>query len=73
MSVVCGSRHTLALSTEGVVLSWGDNSVGQLGHSTFNKLCYTPTKVTTLDGVPVIQVRYIWKEQLAPTAEQGVQ
>ena len=54
--VSCGARHTLALCEGAEVFSWGDNSFGQLGYNTELKLCHTPTRVTVLDGVPVIQV-----------------
>ena len=30
-SVVCGYAHTLAISDEGALYSWGANSYGQLG------------------------------------------
>ncbi|XP_070173563.1 RCC1 and BTB domain-containing protein 1-like isoform X3 [Littorina saxatilis] len=44
--LVCGYAHTLALSDEGVLYSWGANSYGQLG--TGNKAnMITPTKVTS--------------------------
>ncbi|OMJ68772.1 hypothetical protein SteCoe_33692 [Stentor coeruleus] len=31
MSLACGTNHVLALTAEGTVYSWGDNSYGQLG------------------------------------------
>ena len=43
--VVCGCAHTLALSDEGVVYSWGANSYGQLGVGNKANLI-TPTKVS---------------------------
>ncbi len=32
MSVAAGQRHTLVLSKDGNVYSFGDGTVGQLGH-----------------------------------------
>ena len=46
--IVCGYAHTLALSDEGELFSWGANSYGQLG--TGNKAnLVTPSRVTA-DG-----------------------
>nr|KAG5699291.1 hypothetical protein BaRGS_000493 [Batillaria attramentaria] len=46
--IVCGYAHTLALSDEGVLYSWGANSYGQLG--TGNKAnLISPCKVCTSD------------------------
>lgn len=47
-SVSAGSRHTLALSDEGAVYSWGWGSQGQLGLSHFNSVVF-PTRV---EGLP---------------------
>lgn len=46
--IVCGYAHTLALSDEGVLYTWGANSYGQLG--TGNKAnLISPCKVCTSD------------------------
>ena len=38
--LVCGYAHTLALSDEGALFTWGSNSYGQLGtDSKANQLC----------------------------------
>ncbi|XP_041357060.1 RCC1 and BTB domain-containing protein 1-like [Gigantopelta aegis] len=42
--VVCGYAHTMALTDEGVLYSWGANSYGQLGTSSKANQVY-PTKV----------------------------
>ena len=36
VSVAVGESHSLALSAEGVVYSWGSNQFGQLGRSSGN-------------------------------------
>lgn len=52
--IVCGYAHTLALSDEGELFSWGANSYGQLG--TGNKAnLVTPSRVTA-DGDRFIEV-----------------
>jgi len=43
-SVVCGYAHTLAISDEGALYSWGANSYGQLGTGNKANSC-TPTRV----------------------------
>lgn len=44
LQIVCGYAHTLALSDEGELFSWGANSYGQLG--TGNKAnLVTPSRV----------------------------
>ncbi|XP_012274821.1 RCC1 and BTB domain-containing protein 1 [Orussus abietinus] len=45
--VVCGYAHTLALSDEGVLYTWGGNSFGQLGIGNKANAC-SPIKVDTL-------------------------
>jgi hypothetical protein len=37
MSISCGDKHTIALTENGRVFSWGDNDFGQLGASVPNK------------------------------------
>ncbi len=52
-SVVCGSRHTLALLNDGTLWSWGQNNYGQLGNGS-NEKSYQPAKV--MDNVDKIAV-----------------
>ncbi len=44
IAVSCGSRHTLALTSSGEVLSWGWGQMGQLGHANFKSM-NTPTRI----------------------------
>ncbi|XP_076669800.1 RCC1 and BTB domain-containing protein 1 isoform X2 [Andrena cerasifolii] len=37
--VVCGYMHTLALSKQGILYTWGVNTYGQLGHSEDTTVC----------------------------------
>lgn len=48
--VSAGSRHSLALSRDGFVYSWGWGHVGSLGHGNYANL-YHPTKVESLSQV----------------------
>ena len=37
IAIAAGENHSMALSDDGTVWSWGDNSKGQLGNNSFNK------------------------------------
>ncbi|XP_066574468.1 probable E3 ubiquitin-protein ligase HERC6 isoform X2 [Amia ocellicauda] len=57
VQVACGKFHSLALSKDGAVYSWGKNSFGQLGQGkgvSFTQA--TPCQVLSLYGAPVSQV-----------------
>eukprot|EP00658_Telonema_sp_P-2_P038668 TRINITY_DN27699_c0_g1_i3.p1 TRINITY_DN27699_c0_g1~~TRINITY_DN27699_c0_g1_i3.p1 ORF type:complete len:164 (-),score=11.87 TRINITY_DN27699_c0_g1_i3:312-803(-) len=56
--VSCGSGHTIALS-QGQVWSWGDGSLGQLGHGTFGNR-FTPAKIQYLKDREVTLVACGW-------------
>ncbi|NTU98722.1 RCC1 repeat-containing protein [Candidatus Falkowbacteria bacterium] len=49
-SVAAGSRHSLALKSDGTVWAWGLNSSGQLGDNTFTDKAL-PVQVVGLNGV----------------------
>ncbi|XP_045854008.1 probable E3 ubiquitin-protein ligase HERC6 isoform X1 [Meles meles] len=56
IQVSCGHHHSLALSEDGQLFSWGSNSHGQLG---LGKECpsqASPQRVRSLDGIPLTQV-----------------
>lgn len=46
--VSCGESHTVALSTEGEVYTWGGGQLGQLGHGDFLRQSL-PIKVTNFE------------------------
>ena len=49
VAVSCGGKHSLALTSEGNVFSWGDNTDGKLGHN--NRVsCYTPKLIEAFWG-----------------------
>ncbi|XP_078576873.1 putative E3 ubiquitin-protein ligase HERC4 isoform X2 [Branchiostoma floridae x Branchiostoma japonicum] len=55
VQVACGGKHSLALSNDGRIFSWGNNSHGQLGiGSTKNQP--KPQELTSLTGIPFCQI-----------------
>lgn len=38
-NISCGVKHSLALSSDGSLYAWGDNSEGQLGLKTLQPIC----------------------------------
>ena len=52
----CGDGHNPALSINGVVYSWGDNSVSQLGLSMSYNEVTKPRQVNIPSGFQVSQV-----------------
>ncbi|XP_035304437.1 probable E3 ubiquitin-protein ligase HERC6 isoform X7 [Cricetulus griseus] len=56
IQVSCGHYHSLALSEDGQVFSWGKNSQGQLGLGMQSSSQASPQKVTSLEGIPLAQV-----------------
>ena len=66
--VSAGEHHSLALTTDGAVWSWGDGALGQLGHGDQqNQLL--PKKVETLEGWRVVAVSAGSDHSLALTAD----
>lgn len=51
-SISAGADHSLALTTDGRALAWGDNEAGQLGGATTSALSATPVPVPLPAGAP---------------------
>ncbi|XP_057187900.1 probable E3 ubiquitin-protein ligase HERC4 [Triplophysa rosa] len=56
IQVACGDQHSMALTQEGRVFVWGENSHGQLGLGEGGSGSQTPQHVQCLDGVPLAQI-----------------
>ncbi|XP_010858470.1 PREDICTED: probable E3 ubiquitin-protein ligase HERC6 isoform X2 [Bison bison bison] len=56
IQVACGHYHSLALSEDGQVFSWGTNSHGQLGLGKEFPSQASPQRVRSLEGIPLAQV-----------------
>jgi len=58
MALAAGAYHSLALSADGTVWTWGSNSYGQLGESTTTTRRSVPVQVPGLTGVVAISAGY---------------
>ncbi|XP_033070681.1 probable E3 ubiquitin-protein ligase HERC6 isoform X9 [Trachypithecus francoisi] len=56
IQVSCGHYHSLALSKDSQVFSWGKNSHGQLGLGKEVPSQASPQRVRSLEGIPLAQV-----------------
>ena len=53
--IACGGVHTVALTKNGEVFTWGCNRYGKLGHGDLNEKT-VPTKVAALAGLVIIKI-----------------
>jgi len=53
--VSCGNEHSVALSDQGQIYTWGRGAFGELGHGSFDKLL-VPQKVSQLQDFCVVRV-----------------
>ncbi|XP_060103050.1 probable E3 ubiquitin-protein ligase HERC6 [Heteronotia binoei] len=56
IQVACGHYHSIALSNDGRVFSWGQNVYGQLGIGKEDSSHGQPQHVSALSGIPLAQV-----------------
>jgi alpha-tubulin suppressor-like RCC1 family protein len=56
IAIAAGAQHSLALLSDGTVMAWGDNELGQLGDGTTSgpEHCYTETEPTQCSTSPVL-------------------
>jgi RCC1 and BTB domain-containing protein len=55
IQIECGGYHTVGLTKNGEVFTWGDNNYGQLGHGDMENRT-VPTKVENLDGLVITKI-----------------
>jgi alpha-tubulin suppressor-like RCC1 family protein len=58
IAIAAGAVHCLALTNDGSVWTWGDNSLGQQGNGTFIGTQTIPARVSGLTGVTAIAAGY---------------
>ncbi|XP_043461516.1 RCC1 and BTB domain-containing protein 1-like isoform X1 [Leptopilina heterotoma] len=68
--VVCGYSHTLALSDEGTLYSWGGNSYGQLGLGNKANSC-SPVKITLPEMGRVSDIAALHYNHISVAVGQG--
>lgn len=71
VAISCGSRHTLALSSEAKVYSWGWGVYGQLGHGDVLS-CHSPTLVFSLRDFKVTKVACGYRHSMVLSSEPQV-
>uniref|UniRef100_A0A673YYK1 Probable E3 ubiquitin-protein ligase HERC3 n=1 Tax=Salmo trutta TaxID=8032 RepID=A0A673YYK1_SALTR len=56
IQVACGDQHSIALTQDGNVFTWGQNSSGQLGLGKGEPSTLSPQPVKSLSGIPLAQI-----------------
>ncbi|CAC5368398.1 HERC4 [Mytilus coruscus] len=56
IQICSGNNHSLALSNDGIVFSWGENNYGQLGTGSSSQHMDTPQALLSIRGIPVSQI-----------------
>ncbi|KAK6148541.1 hypothetical protein DH2020_019453 [Rehmannia glutinosa] len=51
--IACGSRHSVLITRQGQLFSWGDGSGGKLGHGSESDLC-NPTLINAFGGLNIV-------------------
>ncbi|XP_061107093.1 probable E3 ubiquitin-protein ligase HERC3 [Conger conger] len=56
IQVACGDHHTIALSRDGQLFTWGKNSNGQLGQGEVGPSSQPPKRLFSLSGIPLAMI-----------------
>ncbi|XP_007558653.1 probable E3 ubiquitin-protein ligase HERC4 isoform X2 [Poecilia formosa] len=72
VQVACGSQHSVALTKEGQVYTWGLDSRGQLGLGKRSSGARSPQQVRSLLSVPVVQISAGGDQSFALSVSGGV-
>ncbi|CAG2207194.1 HERC4 [Mytilus edulis] len=56
IQICSGNNHSLALSNDGIVFSWGANNYGQLGTGSSSQHMDIPQPLLSIRGIPVSQI-----------------
>lgn len=66
--ITCGANHTMVVTSQSTLYSWGSNSHGQLGIAKGMRSWSRPTRVDALWGIPVTAVAAGANHSLAVTS-----
>jgi RCC1 and BTB domain-containing protein len=69
IDIKCGSNHSLALSNNGEVYAWGDNTYGQIGNKCDYSHQLKPIKLDGFDGEKVVAISCGSRHSMALTEE----
>uniref|UniRef100_A0A3B3Z1X6 HECT domain-containing protein n=1 Tax=Poecilia mexicana TaxID=48701 RepID=A0A3B3Z1X6_9TELE len=70
--IACGSHHTVALTKDDQVYTWGQDSRGQLGLGGSNSGAGSPQHIRSLSAVPVVRISAGGEHSFALTVSGGV-
>ncbi|XP_036962839.1 probable E3 ubiquitin-protein ligase HERC3 isoform X2 [Acanthopagrus latus] len=70
--VACGSRHSVALTKDGQVYTWGQDSRGQLGLGKRKLGASSPQHLRSLSALPLVQVSAGGEQSFALSVSGGV-
>ncbi|XP_071362163.1 probable E3 ubiquitin-protein ligase HERC3 [Trachinotus anak] len=70
--VACGSQHSVALTKDGQVYSWGQDSRGQLGLGKRKPSANSPQHLRSLSEIPVVQIAAGGEQSFALSVSGGV-
>ncbi|XP_071362182.1 probable E3 ubiquitin-protein ligase HERC3 isoform X2 [Trachinotus anak] len=70
--VACGGQHSVALTKDGQVYSWGQDSRGQLGLEKRKPGANSPQHLRSLSAIPVVQIAAGGEQSFALSVSGGV-
>ncbi|XP_035520693.1 probable E3 ubiquitin-protein ligase HERC3 [Morone saxatilis] len=70
--VACGSQHTVALTKDGQVYTWGQDSRGQLGLGKRKAGANSPQHLRSLSAIPLVQIAAGGEQSFALSVSGGV-
>uniref|UniRef100_A0A3B4XIH1 RCC1-like domain-containing protein n=1 Tax=Seriola lalandi dorsalis TaxID=1841481 RepID=A0A3B4XIH1_SERLL len=70
--VACGSQHSVALTKDGQVYTWGQDSRGQLGLGKVKTDANSPQHLRSLSAIPLVQVAAGGEQSFALSVSGGV-
>ncbi|XP_039989978.1 probable E3 ubiquitin-protein ligase HERC3 isoform X2 [Xiphias gladius] len=70
--VACGSQHSVALTKDGQVYTWGKDSRGQLGLGKRKACAMSPQHLRSLSVIPLVQIAAGGEQSFALSVSGGV-